>query len=246
MINIVMLVKDRPRLTNQCISSVMDHSLTEVTLTIVDSDSQSETRRIIREWVNRVPTSVCSLTLDRSNEIAGQNLNLGAYWSERFWGRGDYLYFSGNDMYFTKGWDYKMIELWTGLDHILRYRDNNIGPLRSIGLMGGSTHPYHGVNETYDLPPFEGAPELRTHDAVAGCSHMMKWETWDSYGPYDAHAPGIQQSEDWKLCNDIVQDGRLVGTIYPNVVYDCGLTTTFGEEALGAEQKLRYEGVIQE
>lgn len=237
MINIVMLVKDRPRLTNQCISSVIEHSLTEVTLTIVDSDSQSETRRIIREWVNRAPTSVCSLTLDRSNEIAGQNLNLGAYWSEKYWGRGDYLYFSGNDMYFTPGWDEKMLRVFEGPN--------------KLKLLGGSTHPYHKPNSQHHVPhgkPFPEycRPELHTHDAVAGCSHMMTWETWDKYGPYDAHAPGIQQSEDWKLCNDIIKDGGLVGTVFPNVVYDCGLTTTFGEPALGADEKVRYGGIIQE
>lgn len=231
MINVIVLVKDRPRLTYQCIQSLVENTETEITVVIVDSDSKSETREIIREWVHAFPTSVASISLHQSNEVAGQNLNLGAYWAEKYWERGKYLYFSGNDMYFTEGWDEKMLVEWEHLHSFFK-------------ILGGSTHPYHKPNQIY--PGYAEDTQIHTHDAVAGCSHMMRWETWDKYGPYDAHAPGIQQSEDWKLCNDIVQDGGLVGTVFPNVVYDCGLTTTFGEVALGADEKQRYEGVIQE
>ena len=67
----------------------------------------------------------------------------------------------------------------------------------------------------------------------------MKWDIWDEYGPQDAHAPGVCQSEDWKFCQDIIQDGGRVGSIYPRVVLNCGITNSMGEKAPGWDVMLK-------
>lgn len=63
----------------------------------------------------------------------------------------------------------------------------------------------------------------------------MRWETWDKYGPLDAHASGVGQSEDYAFCQKIIQDGGKVGSIYPRCVLNCGLTNSFGQPSVGAD-----------
>jgi len=169
------------------------------------------------------------LKIVRSKGILGMVKNLGVYFAEQYWGRGDWLYLSDNDVYFTEGWDEKMTKALAGTWHPVR-------------LLGGSTHPYHGSNTRRSF----GGYSIRTHDAVSGYSHLMRWSTWDEYGPLDANAVGVRQSEDWAFCQRVVKDGGEVGSIDPPVVYDCGLTDTFGQKGPGSDQIIRYEGVIQE
>ncbi len=230
MINVVMLVKDRPRLTEQAIDSLMKHTAGGFNLTIIDdgSVSMNGTHSHLRVvWAGSKSWTV--LRVVEGKGITGQARNLGVYWAEKYWGRGDWLYLSDNDVYFTEGWDEKMVRALEMTGH-------------PIKLLGGSTHPFHKPNAVRSYGGFS----IHTHDAVSGYSQLMRWEIWDKYGPLDAHAPGIRQSEDWAFCQKIIKDLGLVGSINPPVVYDCGLTDTFGEPAIGVEQIPRYEGVIQE
>lgn len=237
--NIVMLVKDRPELTQQALESLVAHTSPEsYNLTIVDDASRLPFFAQRRPpFFAQPPENSCSLRILPSKGITGQARNLGVYWAEKYWDRGDFLYLSDNDVYFTEGW----LEKMTGLLH-MGSRDHE------ILLLGGSTHPFHGVNETFVLAVEGGGrlqTKIHTHDAVSGYSHLMRWETWDKYGPHDAHAVGIRQSEDWKFCQDIIKDGGKVGTVWPEVVYATGITDTFGEPAIGADQMRRYPGIIQ-
>lgn len=170
----------------------------------------------------------------KSKGITGQARNLGVSWADTYWGRGDFLYLSDNDVYFTDGWLAKLTKM-------LGIGGKEPQP---VELLGGSTHPFHGVNGILQSPAMPGF-EVRMHDAVSGYSHLMTWGTWDAFGPHDAHAVGIRQSEDWKFCQDIIGHGGRVGTIWPEVVYATGLTDTFGQPAIGADQMIRYPGVTQ-
>jgi len=234
--NIVMLVKDRPELTRQAITSLIDHTPAEsYDLTVIDDQSQNPFMDLFSpgEWETTVlPITV--LRNERSKRITGQARNLGVYWAEKFWGRGDFLYLSDNDVYFEKNW-LKILTaaLGTGL----------------VSLIGGGTHPFHGINQILNCGDLNGQlgylHAIHTHDAVSGYSHLVRWETWDKYGPMDAHAVGVGQSEDWKFCQDIIKDGGQVGTVWPEVVYATGLTDTFGKPAVGSDQMRRYPGIIQ-
>lgn len=233
MINVVMLIKDRPRLTEQSLDTLLRHTSSPFNLTLIDDSSLSFSyasdigvRRAV--WAGGF-SGWTSMRVEKSKGITGMARNLGVYWAEKYWGRGDWLYLSDNDVYFTEGWDEKLTSL-------LRVAG-------SVRVLAGSTHPYHGANP---WPPGASTDAITLHDAVSGYSQLMRWDIWDAYGPLDAHAPGIRQSEDWAFCQKIIKDGLLVGSINPPVVYDCGLTDTFGEPAIGVEQIPRYEGIIQE
>ena len=219
MVNIVLLVHDRPKLTMQTLHTLYDNTpVGTFNLTIVDDGSELTTDGLLGLWVRQHPDCAL-LRIHNSKGITGQARNLGVYWAETYWGRGDYLYLTDNDMYFTAGW---LNRLTSTLDFFYP---------RKLRLLGGWNHPYLGKNS--ELCP---DPLVFTHDAVTGASQMMRWEMWDKYGPLDAHAVGPGQSEDWKFCQDIIKDGGLVGSLQPHLVFNCGITNSLGDESPGADQ----------
>lgn len=220
-LNVVMLVRDRPRLTLQCLNTLTRHTDVPYNLTIVDDGSKPETRDMLTLFGLR--DNVAILRNETSKGITGQARNLGVYWAEKYWGRGDYLYLSDNDVTFLPSWASKMIDVFRVPDLL---------------VLGGARHPYHLPNHYH--------PGWIETDAVAGYSQLMDWDTWDTWGPLDGHAPGTCQSEDFKFCQDIHKDGFKVGYMMDWVLVDCGLTGTDGKPSTGAEAKLKIEGYYYE
>lgn len=215
-INIVMLVKDRPRLTLQALTSLVKNTDVDYNVTIIDDGSAYETRDMLGLFGKL--GSVAVLRNETSKGITGQVRNLGVYWAERYWGRGDYLYLSDNDVYFRPNWASKMIAVYDG--------QLNAG----LEVLGGVRHPYH-----QPLHLHEGG--WAETDAVAGYSQLMNWAVWVDNGPLDAHAPGVCQSEDHQFCQRILTGGGKVGYMIDPVIIDCGLTNTDGKPATGYEVK---------
>lgn len=224
MMSIVMLVKDRPRLTHQALWSLAKHTDVDYNLTIVDDNSGPDTWEMLRMFAGTHKRTAL-LRNETSKGITGQARNLAIYWSERYWGRGKWLVMADNDIAFLPNWASQMEAVMTD-----GYKDK-------LRLLGGARHPYHQPNAQ-----FNGWVET---DAVAGYLQMMGWDIWDAYGPLDAHAPGVCQSEDFAFCQKIRQLYR-VGYITPSVVMDCGLTTTDGRPAIGREAKQLWPGLIYE
>jgi hypothetical protein len=110
----------------------------------------------------------------------------------------------------------------------------------NYALIGGQNHPYHRPIADVKF----GESTLYECLAVAGTSQLMPWDVWDEYGPLDAHAPGVCQSEDTAFCNRIREGGASVGMISPAVVYDTGISQTDGSPSIGSSQKERVEGVL--
>lgn len=228
MINIVMISRNRDILTKQAISSLCINTDVDWRLVIVDDASSNP----IAEWLHpRRSDRIAILRNETSKGIVGQVRNLGVYWAEKYWGRGDWLVTVDNDVWFDQGWASKMIQVFNACP----------APLR---VLGGYRHPYHGVNR--DWHRNNSIMFVQETDAVAGYMHMMKWETWDKYGPLDAHAVGVGQSEDYKFCRDCVNDGGVVGYITPPVIQVCGMTDTLGKTVVGAGQFSRLGGVHYE
>lgn len=224
MINVVMLVKDRPRLTLQALSTLARHTDVEYNLTIVDDASKPETRDMLSLFGLR--GNVAVIRNETSKGITGQARNLGVYWAETYWGRGDWLYLSDNDVAFLPAWSSKMIAVTRTISS-----DDLI-------VLGGACHPYH-------QPNYDHGEWVET-DAVAGYSQLMSWEAWDNWGPLDAHAAGTGQSEDHKFCREVVRDGHYVGYMKEPVLIDCGITGTDGKPATGHESKPIIRGVYYE
>lgn len=241
--NIVMLTKNRIKLLYQTLRTLYQNTPESLfTLTLVDDAStvpvmhtMNESGRLLREHSN-----AAVLRIENSKGITGQNRNLGVYWSEKYFGRGDYLYLSDNDLYFTPGWLKDIEVAFVGSD--------------PYQLVGGWNHPY--MQPKPSAFSFNGDFKFafRLHDAVTGSSSLMRWETWDKYGPHDAHAPGVCQSEDYAFCQKIIKDGGMVGSIYPRVLFNCGVTNSMGQPAPGAdvmtaelvEAKKRYPDLYYE
>lgn len=234
-VNIVMLTRDRRKLFIQAIKTLYKNTPSELyNLTVIDD--QSAMARQDTGWdrpdlepplaeVLTGNTTACSLRIGHSKGITGQARNLGVYWTEKYWGRGDYLCLLDNDLYFTPGWLEKMIAVADALK-------------LSTPIIGGWNHPYLQPHKR-TVPYFASFNlHVETHDAVSGACQLMEWKTWDKYGPLDAHAVGVGQSEDWKMCQDIIKDGGYVGSIYPRVVFNCGVTNSFGQPGPGADVML--------
>jgi GT2 family glycosyltransferase len=218
MVNIVMIAKNRPRLTQQALGSLLSQTPVEsYNLTLVDDNSDVFPLGL-SDYDNCV-----KVTLSRSKGIVGLVRNIGADVAERYWGRGDWLLFLDNDTYLHPGWLERMTHAATHPE---------------FKILGGCRHPFHQPR-----PAEQGyvhqAPvrfTIDSTDAVAGYSMLMSWDTWDKYGPFDQHAVGLGQSEDFAICRKVVDAGYKVGYVSPPVLTVCGLTNTLGEKVPGYEE----------
>lgn len=232
MTNIVLLVKDRPRLTEQTLRTLCMHTdRAAYNVTVVDDGSWPETSKIISRYEGYSNLQI--VTFLHSVGIVGFLRNVGVWASERFFGRGDYLYLSDNDVAFTPGW----------LDKMISAKENiKIAHGKGVAILGGYRHPFHLFKQAVT----EHEQTIDVTDAVAGYSQLMRWECWDLYGPFDQHAKGVCQSEDFAICQKITSKGNFVGYIHPPVIHNCGITNSEGKPAIGAEHFPRVPGLIYE
>lgn len=221
--NIVMLVRNRYRLTKQTLDSLFANTEGDFTLTIVDDGSgEFLTRQLLADVANRENVSV--LSVSNSDHVLGKLKNLGVLWSEKRWGRSDWLYLSDNDAYFTQGWNATLTQTMMEAEP-------------ETWVMGGCNHPFHRPTSEYD--------GWASHLALAGTSWLMRWFTWDHFGPLlETGAPGVCQSEDAEFCQRLIEYGGLVSSINPPVVYDTGITQSDGKPSPGADIKPRVDGVL--
>lgn len=218
-VNVVMIARDRHKLTAQALGSLYENTQSAAFNCVLVDDGSDEPFGVYPSnphWQ--------SLRLEKPCGIVGLVRNLGAYLSERYFGRGDYLLFVDNDVYFLPQWLERMT-----LDLEME---------RNLAVLGGQRHPYHGVNAKH----IGGLVEET--DAVAGYAMMMRWDVWDGCGPFDAHAKGLGQSEDWALCQKARSIGMYVGYHNPPTILHTGMTDTDGKPIAGAEQFERVPGVL--
>lgn len=219
LVNICMIAKDRPRLTQQAIQSLLSATPRELyNLTVIDDGSEEPIERFLKE-----SNAVC-VRLSRSKGIVGFARNLSIRMSEQYWGRGGFLCCLDNDIFALPGWLEAMTQAMT--EH------------PAFAIVGGCRHPYHGINSTH-------GPLVAT-DAVAGYSMMMRWNHWGAFGPFDSHAVGLGQSEDFAVSRRAVDDGMLVGYMDPSVIWHTGITNTEGRPATGSEAFPRVAGILME
>ncbi len=247
-VNIIMLAKNRQKLTRQSVDSLYANTPRDLfNLTIVDDASEYDVMHTVLHQKTTHESNIAVIRLEHSKGITGQARNLGVYWAEKYWGRGDYLYLSDNDVYFTPGWLTNLIsemkhaedagfKLIGGWNHaFMQPKPGGWYRGRSIDEPIGEKNASFMFTTSHENRQFI----LQSHDAVTGASQLMRWSTWDKYGPLDAHAKGVCQGEDWQMCQNIIKDGGRVGSIYPRVVWNCGLTNSFGVPSVGADVVLK-------
>lgn len=240
MTNIIMLVCGRLNLTRQALESLYAHTdPKEFNLCLVNDGDCGDFRvaRLLQDTVERNPN--CAMVhVVKSQHVIGRAKNLGVYWNEQTFGRGDWLYLSDNDVYFTQGWLPKLTQMASNSEEALDF-----------ALWGGQVHPFHKHTNTLNSPHDGFKNYMTTHDILDGPSWLMRWDTWDTYGPFSSDcAPGPCQSEEYRPCAALVNDGLGIGVINPHVVYHTGLTNTDGKDAPGRKEReaMRVQGVLYE
>ena len=233
MTNVVLLVHNRPRLTHQTLDTLYAATpKDQFNLTIVDDGSDMDTERVLAQFASKHRENLRVISFCRPIHIVGFLKNVGAWSAERYFGRGEWLCFIDNDIAFTRGW----------LDRMEDRLTFGQSPGVEVRILGGYRHPFHQPNAAA-LPRDEG---IEFTDAVAGYMHFMNWATWDRSGPYDQHAKGVCQSEDFAICQKVKELGGRVGYIDPPVIHNCGITNSEGKPAIGGEHFPRIPGLIYE
>lgn len=226
MTNIVMLVKDRYLLTKQAIDSLYENTPREdFNLTVVENGSYDfRVVNLILSLQSR--SNFTGIRIYNTNNVLSHAKNLGVRWSAfRFKPDiRDFLCVVDNDVFFLPGWLHTMQEAY--------------GDTKSLAIMGGQRHPFHQINKATDTG-------VDLTDAVAGYCHFMTWNEWNLVGPYDHNtAPGTGQSEDSDICRRAYTQGMEIGYCRKPTVLHCGITTSDGTPALGADRFERMPGVL--
>ena len=228
-VNIVLLVKDRPRITEQTLRTLYENTPEDqFNVVCIDDGSYVQTAQLLADWCIRHP-NMRGIRLSASIGIVGWLRNIGASASERYFGRGEWLYFSDCDVAFFPNW----------LPHMIHAMKLN----PEVKILGGCRHPYHGVN--MQLPMGNGRSVALT-DAVAGYSLMMRWSCYDEFGPFASNQKGVGASEDYAMARKIVEAGWRVGYIEEPVLTHTGISNTDGKPATGHESFHRFPGVAYE
>lgn len=214
MTNIVMLVRNRPRLTKQALDSL--RPTRDRAVTVLDDRSDAETVDVLSAERQRLLHIVRNETPMGTGEL--RNLSVRA--NEEWFGRYDYLYLSDNDVLFLPGWLEHLIYMYEGVWD------------RGYRVLGAYNHPFHQPVATDAV----GHLWVNQVNALATQSMLMRWEVWDKYGPFcQTPIDKVCQSEDVDFCNRITADGFKVGVVSPNLVVSTGITNTFGEKIPGYE-----------
>ena len=101
--NVVMLVRDRYQLTEQALSSLYENTPREQFNLVIVDDSSQDFRTL--NLIKRFSKENCAvLRIDNSQHVLARAKNLGVFWSQQTFGRGDWLYLSDSDVWFSPGW----------------------------------------------------------------------------------------------------------------------------------------------
>lgn len=235
MLNICMLVHNRPRLTRQALESLVENTQGPFNLTIVDDHSGDETKQIVLDWTQVYFGLPARFGRAPKQLGPGRARNEGIRLSEHFFGRPGLLYLCDNDCWFSPGWDTALLEVW------------NSDLRRGMGFeaIGGYCHPYQQPISQIRATTEHSIAELQ---ALGLFSWLMEWETWDKYGPF-LPAPSINGSEDWAFSQRIRLGSGRVGVVVPQLCVNCGATSSDGKPCPGAallyQQKIPVGVVIE-
>lgn len=227
MTNIVMLCKDRFRLTAQALETMYAGADPQTfTLSLIDDGSQDfRTRRLLSKWA--AEKNNCTLVrVENSGSTLAALKNLGVKASELRWGCGRWLYLSDCDVAFAEGWLDSLIALAKRLNP------------EGFELFGGQVHPYH-------RPVAQGDGYEEVH-MLDGPSWFMDWNVWDVIGPLRGKTPGVCKGEDVEFCQKAREYRMRIAVTLPHVVAHTGLTNSDGNDAPGRveREQMKWPGVL--
>jgi hypothetical protein len=210
-VNFCMLFHGRPRLLSQTLCSIGDTS--DIEFSMHGEDPEPEALRIATEFMEDKPGTLTTLSNNRGTGLA-RNFSI------EMARRGDFLYLSDDDVYFLQpDWMEILVENF-------RYAEHN-----GFVAVGAYNHPFN-----QPLPSWNGYGRVAEVYALATQSMLMRWETWDRFGPFCQTPVGrVCQSEDVEFSNKIRAAGLKVGTMIPPLLANTGITNSCGEKIPGWE-----------
>lgn len=223
MVNVTMLVHNRPRLTEQALTTLYPAGANTNVL-LYDDASDNETAGLLMEWADGHDIRETCVRGVLKSSGTGVARNAAILYSETTFGRGDYLYLSDNDTRFAPNWLRTLIDC---------YESAWSAGCRALGGVG---HPYHQLGQV--LGVCSTNVRYAVHEVMAQPlqSMLMRWEVWDKYGPFNKTTPGrVCDSEDVEFCRKIHADGFKVGVVSPALIVNTGITNSFGQKIPGWE-----------
>ena len=228
MTNITMLCANRPRLLKQALDSIGD--LGDATLVIRDAGMNPDVFGVANAWflLNKSPAQYYFIGSEPLGTGPARNSAIKV--SGNFFGRGDYLYLSDDDVWFRESWLPTLVNAYEkAWEHGYR-------------VIGGYNHPFHRPVSTLRVGyvgvggQLNGDFVVNEVYALATQSMLMRWEVFDEFGPFcDTPAGKVCQSEDVDFSNRIRAAGYKVGVISPRLLVNTGTTNSFGEKIVGWE-----------
>lgn len=239
-VNTTFLVRDRLSLTKQTLDSFKAACVpanVSGNVTILDDRSGPETSAFLKSWAEGMH---CRIVRNDEPLGTGELRNLVINECRKHWTgyqSGEYLNILDNDIYIPSG-----KSLW--VETLVRCYEFawNLG----FRVLGAYNHPFHQPIAMTYMPDAHAIHELT---ALATQSMLMRWEVWDTYGPFcQTPVDKVCQSEDVDFTNRIRAAGFKIGVVSPALIASTGITNTFGEHIPGWElvKKQAPPGVIVE
>lgn len=232
-INVVLLVRGRFKLTEQCLLTLARNTPRDkYRLTVVHDWDEREDFRTTR--LLSILDRDCVVRVSGSSHRVGKLKTLGVQASRLLHGEGEWLYVGDGDTAFLPDWSEKIVRA-AQLSEAFEYK-----------LWGGQIHPFHHPSGCSMVG--EQDVQLAEHEVLDGPSWLTRWSTWDQVGPLIGEAPGPCQSEDAEWCARLRTSGGRIGVVVPHVVAHTGLTQTDGRDAPGRKEReaQKVQGVLYE
>ncbi len=231
--NFTLLTHNRYNLTKQCLESLArGGSLLGLKITIIDDRSDDETRHLIKTYA---PWFGAHVVFNDEPSNIGANRNRVIAESEKKWGRQQYLYISDNDVYFHRGWYKQLVKCF------------DKASAHGYAAVGAYNHPFHRYGEEIKC----GDHSVMEVQALSHQSLLMRWDTWDECGPCIQTPEELAcQSEDMVFSKKIQAAGYKLGTVFPPLAVNTGITNSYGQEIVGADlvrqEARKYPEVVLE
>ena len=200
-ISVVISTYNRPELLLQTIATLQKNTISELETIVVNDASDNPD---VDKYLEKV-SKIIYHKFDKRVSI-GEVKNKGI----SLMGKSDFIHFCDDDIYYTYGWDIKL------MDALMNFPD--------IGVIGGKAHPHHTVLETRKFLDYE----IQIMNSQHGYSLFIRSEDLDKFTPFRSFPLEITGGEDSGFCEKVLENNLKIAAVNPPVIYHCGLKTFKG------------------
>ena len=202
---VVISTRNRLELLKQTLESLKKNSDSELEIVVVDDASDDGKTEQFLKMRSGVDVNYRFLKKVSIAEVKKKGFEFAE--------KGEFIYFSDDDVYFEPHWDTKLIRVFRAFG--------------DIGVVGGRHHPHHQIFSTRQ---FEGN-NIMICEQQAGYSLFLRQEDYLDIGGYEVSERTANGGEDSLVCDMIKDKGKLVASIDPPVIIHCGMYNWQGWKA---------------